>query len=658
MSTNATEFPCIEATRCLVIEQEMGRRLTIKTLAGSSIKNGYSSDLQNPYVVTFSKERSPKQEWYLHLDFCLSDGSDGKGDGKHLRRVLQMRHGETGRYLSCDETGRVNCVENPSPSTFWWLESVHKKGPHGSKTKNSALPMLSNSVVSESPDDSSSGQYVLTSKKYPSRRLTYTANIKGFAGVTEEFQLIASKNSMEPSIWNLKFTSGELCFVSNPVVHCQMRCNLSGKLSLTNSLYGWEVFRFIEVGNGDFYISSWTHYTKFLTSDSDGKVASTDSTKRPLGYSERWRLEAAPEATGLYIQNVASRRYLSVGRKASEALYTTTKPNDYALWHLDAAHSHVYYLTSLFASSKKEDNDVEDSKEGEFVPKKNASTGYNQIFSKGDVADMHISSSKNGPFLTKKKQKWEEWKIEVTPEGDITFFSLAHEKYLGCNSTGDVHTTTSKGSWSLWEKQVSSHGGVTFLSREHLRFLAVNPSDGSLYTTPGGEETNLRHSWRLDPRLPRSISGGKIAGAVGLAISLAMPFAVLGAIETAGAAVTELALLGTSVEALAGAVAGAAIGAGVVGKAAAQKEKSPSELSNGQWEDNIAAQRPISAWKSWIKFAKKSVPSPSSFHASMHSPSTTTPTPDPDVALDIPKTEEITAPAVDDIADAIAEVVV
>lgn len=606
MSTTPSQFPCIEATRCLVTEEEMGMRLTVEPPSAKNDKN---------YVVAFSKDRTTKEEWYIHLNYC-GDDDGGEIRNGSLRRVLQLRHSKTGQYLSCDETGRIKCVDTAAPSTYWWLEPVEKKGSFENKNGPSSPPALS---LSESMDDSTQLQYVLMSKLYAPRRLTYTANVKGFSEMQDEVQLIASKKNDEPSIWTLKFTSGELCLISNPVVHCQLRCNMVGKLSMTDTSNGWAVFRFIEVGNGDLYISSWTHFTKFLTADYDGCVDTVDYSTRALGHCERWRLEVPPGANGVYLQNVASRRYLTVGRNGSEALWTTTKPNDYALWHLNAAHSHVYYLTSLYASSKRGIEAEEDPKEEEEVSEEDPASKYNQMYNNLGIADMHVSSSKNGPFLTKNMKNWEEWKIEVTPDGDITFFSVAHEKYLGCNSKGDVHTTTSKGSWCIWEKKISPHGGVMFLSREHLRFLAVNEVRGTIFTTPADEETTLCHSWRLDPRLPRSISGGKVVGAMGLVISIAMPFAVLGAVEAVGATITEMALLGTSGQAFAGAAAGAAIGAGVIGTTAAfvanqqPNEQSPSELSemlaDGPWEESIANRRPISAWKYWANFGSEKLPS-------------------------------------------------
>ena len=104
-------------------------------------------------------------------------------------------------------------------------------------------------------------------------------------------------------------------------------------------------------------------------------------------------------------------------------------------------------------------------------------------------------------------------------------------------------------------------------------------------------------------------------GALGLAVTVVMPFAVLGAIEAAGATITEMALLGISAEALAGVGAGAAIGAGMVGTAAAlvpnDSRAQSSKLSGSAdtpKEYNLAAQRPISGWKSWIKLGSKSQP--------------------------------------------------
>lgn len=457
----------------------MGMRLTVKAA---------SSDSENSHIPDFTEGKSLKEEWYMQFEVAQSE-EEGQVTPQ---RFLQLRHRETSQYLMSNENGRVSCTPTSSESTWWIMQRV------GS---NDALAAgengVSDATKSASPE-SAEDQYILISRKNPLRRLCCT---KGFEGSGQDFMLIASKQpGTQPSIWTLKFTSGELCYVVNPVVHHHMRCNMYGNLSLTSQSNAWEIFRFVEVGNGDVYISSWTHFSKFLSSNSDGKVYTVDHESTSPGYSERWRLESPPKGNGLYIRNVASRRYLSVGKTRNQHLWTTTKLNDYAVWHLDAPQLHIYYLTSLFASTQKETDDDESLKETSIDP--------NQLYFQDGFDDVHVSSRKEGPCLSKKKEGEEEWKVEVTPEGYFTFFSVLHEKYLGCNSKGDVHTTTSKGAWTLWEKQASPYGGVTFKSKEHGRFLAVTKTNNALHTTEGDKETDLRHSWRIDPRIPRIVTGG------------------------------------------------------------------------------------------------------------------------------------------------------
>jgi hypothetical protein len=95
---------------------------------------------------------------------------------------------------------------------------------------------------------------------------------------------------------------------------------------------------------------------------------------------------------------------------------------------------------------------------------------------------------------------------------------------------------------------------------------------------------------------------------LGVAITFAMPYAVLGAVEAYGAAITEIAVLGFSAEALAGAGAGAAIGLGLVGTTAALVPGSPNgkamPTNTAMSEDYlVTAQRPISGWRTWVKAA-------------------------------------------------------
>jgi hypothetical protein len=360
-------------------------------------------------------------------------------------------------------------------------------------------------------------------------------------------------------------------------VHSQIKCNPLGHLSMSQKFTGWEVFRFIEVGYGHVAISSWTHSRKFLSSDPDGTVSTTENR---LGHWEKWKLQKTDH--GVHIVSVAHPgRYLTIGNKLAngqrgdEDLLTTTKPGDFAKWHLDAAHSHVYHLKSTVQINKK---------------------------------DTFLSSNKRGAFLSKHRRDWEEWRMERTHDGCVSLFSLVHKAYLGSNSLGNIVTTTSKGDWSIWEMEESPYGGIFLISKMHLRILAVG-EDNKLCTSMD-QYTELE-TWKLEPRLPLSLSGGKIlalgaAGVVGVALTVAMPYAVLGAVEAVGMTATELALLaGFTAEAVAGFSGGALLGAGVVGTTAALA-KDQQETSDGmpapleiKEDDLLSSLRPISAWRYW-----------------------------------------------------------
>ena len=188
-----------------------------------------------------------------------------------------------------------------------------------------------------------------------------------------------------------------------------------------------------------------------------------------------------------------------------------------------------------------------------------------------------------------------------------------------------------------WVQEIdeSSHyaGSVHIVSRLHHRQLATDDK-GRLSTSYQG---NLEwKSWRLEPCLPSSMSGTQVAamataGAVGLALTVATPFAVVGAVEAAGLTATRVAL-GFTAEAMAGFGGGALLGAGVVGKTAMSlsKQQKPNYSESNKDDDGTNAKtnnskdvsndgnyqlissstdihedmehnamRPLSAWRNW-----------------------------------------------------------
>jgi hypothetical protein len=159
----------------------------------------------------------------------------------------------------------------------------------------------------------------------------------------------------------------------------------------------------------------------------------------------------------------------------------------------------------------------------------------------------------------------------------------------------------------MWEMEESQHGGGVYLkSKAHHRLLAQQHD--TLCTTL--DQFTHKETWRLEPRLPPSISGPKlaalgVASVVGVALTVATPFAVLGAVEAIGWTATELGLVaGLSAEAVAGFGGGALLGAGIVGTTAAMVNDPTQEsesLSPELKEDyNMTSSlRPISAWRNW-----------------------------------------------------------
>jgi hypothetical protein len=591
MITNSLEFPCVEASRCHLTEKENGLRLLLVKIPKNK-RVGLDEDL---YRLEFTRLRNRNTEWYVHLDSTVTE------EGISMRTV-RFRHVETGKYLHSSADGKVGTQDFPSHWTTWLMEPVESSSSSSSissaarpQSPQELFPMSrnnrshsrswdaagSNSPTrtkgpagsprsSSFPDNTFSVYYSLLPKAFAPRKLAYTTRESEDGGVLEPI----TTASGDAAVWELEFTSGELCFLSNPILHTQIRCSVFGQLTLSSVFQGWEVFRFIEVGYGNVAISSWTHSHKYLSSDPDGRVVTSENR---LGHWEKWKLEKTEN--GVHIISVAHPdRYLTVGKDEDhDALQTTTRQSDFNKWHIDAAHCNIYYLSSVGAALQSNNNKT-----------------------------LHVSSRPRGPFLSKHKRDWEEWKLNRTIHGDITLWSKAHDKFLGCNSQGELHTTSTKGDWSLWEMEESPHGGVYLKSKAHQRTLSVQNTNVLCTTRDSFTEAE---TFRLEPRLPATISGPRlaalgVAGVVGVALTIAMPYAILGIMEAAGVAATELSVLaGISAEALAGAGGGALLGAGVVGTTAAVVKDSVDDRSLSPSaevkDDLIGVQRPISAWRNW-----------------------------------------------------------
>jgi hypothetical protein len=512
MIQSELDLPCMEASRCFLTDKERGLRLSVSPKG----------------KLFFTKNRRDWEEWHYYIREASS--------GVRHARFRSVPHGH---FLHSTPDGMVEASESPI-SSKWRLEPPEQD-------------MESN--YQERGRQDAADLFVLHSHAHDNT-----------LGLDVEGNCSASSDIIREIVWEMEFTSGELCFLSNPATQKRVRCNAVGKLTLSKYWMGWEIFRFVEAGDdGHLRISSWTHTSKFLSSDPDGNVCMTENR---LGHWEKWQVQKAPTGDGVVIQSVAHGRVLSI---QNGILHTTTQirqPN--AKWHLEAAHQHTYYLAC-------------------------------------PLHNRQVASNKIGAMTTRHRKHWEEWKIERASNGYFTFYSVAHQKYLGSSSNGTLHTTARVvGKWAMWDIEESPHapGSIFIESHEHQRHLACDEF-GKLHMSDKYGESE---TWRLEPRLPLSLSGPQLlalgaAGTLGVALTVAMPFAVVGIVEAAGLTTTELTVAGgvagVSAEVLLRVGGWALLGVGLVGTSAALLDVKVDLSTEVKEECVTNSLRPISAWRNW-----------------------------------------------------------
>lgn len=284
----------------------------------------------------------------------------------------------------------------------------------------------------------------------------------------------------------------ELCYISHPNYDRRIGCNIYGHLNMNENWAGWEVWRFSKSGDdGAFVITSWTHDKKVLCSDGTGKVYTTENKE---GSWEKWRVVKHPTREGVRIESVEHGQFLAF---SGHDLYTMGKENDTA-WFIEPATNH-FFISNV-------------------------------------SHDRRLSSTDNNPFTSDNRKDWEKWIIQ--PDGDIGEFSIrsvTHGKYL--HSIEDDDELVVNEHKHLWNITSSPHGGVYIQSAKTGRHLSCN-HDNHAYSTDDSHKGEWK-SWKLEPIMPRTISGKQIWSLVGIGAStiglaVAMPFAVMGVVGAMG----------------------------------------------------------------------------------------------------------------------------
>jgi len=390
--------------------------------------------------------------------------------------------------------------------------------------------------------------------------------------------------------WDIEFQSGELCFLSLPEYDRRISCDIAGNLSLSKKWKGWEVWRFIECGDGNVYISSWTHHTKILCSNESGDVFTTEER---LGSWEKWKIELAQgKNDGVVIKSVVHDRYLRWNGNRLITSKTYEDNRHWTTWHIESAHRQTYFISSL-------------------------------------SHDKRIGSRKDRAFTTRNRMSWEQWELKTVIGNDLIIISSkVRGTYLGSNPEGQVSLSAHVGNGEMWKFENSPHGGVFIVSVAHGKALACN-KNGHLYTIEGqrgGWET-----WCLEPIMPPTITGEQMkakrnsliiggslavasialapfvmgAGGIGAGVMAAEAVASGGSIVASGsvAALQTAGAAGLGVAGTTAAVgAGAAIGGSAIGIAlsCSAKKGLTGPLPNSK--KNVTAvemNRPFCAWRSW-----------------------------------------------------------
>jgi hypothetical protein len=512
----ATHFPCIELPARVIFSS---RRYNIQLSTADGL-------------VCTTSSRTQAEEFFL-LPFDEHDGKE-----RFLIQSVKKRH-----YLTCGPDGSVattpldasDSKEEKRDLTKWYMNQ--QKG--GSIT-----------LTTDFHNDLSLFE---ENESHPLEMHLACLEDGSICTTEESTEDPTNHNSI---YWTAEFQTGELLYISSPKADKRIRCGLKGELSPSNNWQGWEVWRFLETGQeGHVRITSFCHHKKFLSSDSDGNVFTTEDREAP---ETKWSI-AKYSSDGVTIQSVATCRNLRV---FGDQLYTTLERNDaFGAWQLEAAHLQTYFLST--------------------------------------ISGKRIGSNARAPYLTMNpiKNRSEQWTLEGQGNGIVTLYCVGRQIYLGSTKCGRLFVAPTVSHESMWRFTESSEGH-TFTSEAHNRVLSYN-----LCTTEPvneNDDDDATSKWQLKPVLPRQVNASKlqtlaVATTAAVATTVALPFVLGGA-----AAMLGIAEVGLAAEVITGGIvaAEAMVDIVVVGTTA---RTLLHNVNVGLEDDreNENGMRPFSSWRDW-----------------------------------------------------------
>jgi len=391
----------------------------------------------------------------------------------------------------------------------------------------------------------------------------------------------------EDSSWKIELLTGELCFISLAEEDKRLTCGPKGKIEMTDNCKGWEVWRFIEAGEGDVRISSWTH-NRVLCDDATGNVISTENMR---GDWEKWKIERAPDGfEGVVIKSRSHGRYLQ--SDGEQIITSKLFDGSSTTWHLTAAHSQHYFISSI-------------------------------------THDKRIGCNKDKIYTTINRKNGETWELQKLGNGLVVLQSTTHHKYLTFDSYA-LETADEIDDNGLWKVEESEGKGMRIISKIHDQALSCD-KHGNLSAV--NKTFGVSELWALEPCMPPTIRAQQMAtlvtgGAIAVASIALMPFAVMGVVGAlgfgsggiaagsvaagmmsaegavvAGSTVATLQSIGAAGLGVAGTSAamggGAIVGASALGVSVAVSGVRKKEFEEGAKIGNSQENRPFCNWKMW-----------------------------------------------------------
>mmetsp|Transcript_3212 Transcript_3212/g.7518 ORF Transcript_3212/g.7518 Transcript_3212/m.7518 type:complete len:707 (+) Transcript_3212:121-2241(+) len=352
-------------------------------------------------------------------------------------------------------------------------------------------------------------------------------------GIDDNGQLRFGDDDAPPRklYWSIECVTGELCFMSNPRLKSQTRCDMSGLLNMDANMKGWEVFRFMEAGHGFVKISSWMHSQWLLCSTKDGLVdtcshaesfkdyrpseeddAKSDSPSAETFRCSKWAIEKNPNGEGVIIRSKTHGRLLCVRdnfelrtwhpddekKKAAAAAAAEADEDAAKIAPDDGRKSNNWqsFTSSMRDSMKASFEDARKKmakKDEPIVPESETTVWYleaahsqNYYFLSLNMQDPDAQAKSVGPGLEVTPNLRKNTKIEIIRENEnITKLCIvktdtkpAKNQFLACETDGSISLldvrNAAEAEW-IMQKSAEQEGCTVFKSVATGRYLSMRP---------------------------------------------------------------------------------------------------------------------------------------------------------------------------------------